>query len=132
MHILGNDSSMINKVRSGYQKGLYELALHGWDHVDYSKLSEQQQQYSLQEANEKMKYLFGSRSKIFIAPYDPFNNDTLEAMSRLGIPILSSMEYVEDTFDQNRSIFVPGGKSDNYHTGNQTIYHIPGTIPFRQ
>jgi peptidoglycan/xylan/chitin deacetylase (PgdA/CDA1 family)/3D (Asp-Asp-Asp) domain-containing protein len=131
MHLVGNESDLINKVREGYSKGLFELALHGWNHVDYSKLSEQQQEYSLEKANEKMKYLFGTTSKIFIAPYDAFNNDTLKAISHLGIRTISSMEYMEDNFNHNSSIFAANGETYN-NTGNQTIFHIPGTITFKQ
>ena len=43
MNYVGNDSKIINKVREGDKKGLFELALHGWNHVDYTKLSEQEQ-----------------------------------------------------------------------------------------
>ena len=37
MNYVGNDSKIINKVREGDKKGLFELALHGWNHVDYTK-----------------------------------------------------------------------------------------------
>jgi peptidoglycan/xylan/chitin deacetylase (PgdA/CDA1 family)/3D (Asp-Asp-Asp) domain-containing protein len=127
MHAIGNDSKIINKVREGYQKGLFELALHGWDHIDYSQLSEQKQHDSLQNANEKMRYLFGTTSRIFIPPLDPFNNDTLKATGQLGLQILSSVEYEDNYFDHNNSIFVADGKTPN----NGTIYHVPGTILFK-
>lgn len=78
-----------------------------------------------------MKYLFGVTSKIFIPPYDQFNNNTLKAMSHLGIHIISSMEYQEDTFDHKRTLFVANGETHN-NIGNQTIYHLPGTISKRQ
>jgi peptidoglycan/xylan/chitin deacetylase (PgdA/CDA1 family) len=127
MHAVGNDSKIVNKVREGYQKGLFELALHGWDHIDYTQLSEQKQRDSLQKANEKMSYLFGTTSRIFIPPNDPFNNDTLKAMGQLGIQILSSVEYEDNNFDHNNSVFVAGGKTFN----NSMIYHVPGTILFK-
>ena len=92
MNIVGNDSKIINKLREGYQKGLFELDLHGWNHVDYTKLTEKKQRDTLQMANEKMRYLFGTTSRIFIPPLDPFNNDTLRAMRQDGIQILSSLE----------------------------------------
>ncbi|MGB8035854.1 MAG: polysaccharide deacetylase family protein, partial [Nitrososphaeraceae archaeon] len=116
MHNIGNDSKIIDKVGEGYHKGLFELALHGWDHIDYSKLTEQEQQYSLQKANEKMKHLFGSTSNIFIPPNDPFNNDTLKAMSRLGIQILSSVEYEDRNLNFNKNIFVANGNVSVHHT----------------
>jgi peptidoglycan/xylan/chitin deacetylase (PgdA/CDA1 family) len=136
MNVIGNDSKIINKVGEGYQKGLFELALHGWNHVDYTKLTEQEQQYSLQKANEKMQKLFGSTSNIFIPPNDPFNNDTLKAMSRLGIQILSSVGYEDRNLNYN--IFVANGNVSVHHTwsynnvaNKSSIYHIPGTILFK-
>ena len=138
MHNIGNDSKIIDKVGEGYHKGLFELALHGWDHIDYSKLTEQEQQYSLQKANEKMKHLFGSTSNIFIPPNDPFNNDTLKAMSRLGIQILSSVEYEDRNLNFNKNIFVANGNVSGHHTwsynniaNKSNIFHIPGTILFK-
>jgi peptidoglycan/xylan/chitin deacetylase (PgdA/CDA1 family) len=130
MNYLGNDSKIIDKITQGYHKGLFELALHGWNHVDYSKLSEEEQQHSLQQANEKMKHLFGSTSNMFIAPYDRFNNDTLKAMSQLGLRILSSFAYEEDMFNHNSSVFIADAKSHNNET-KQTVYHLPGTIGFK-
>jgi peptidoglycan/xylan/chitin deacetylase (PgdA/CDA1 family) len=132
MNMIGNDSNVINKVREGYEKGLFELALHGWDHVDHSKLSEQEQQSSLQKSNEKMKKVFGNTSEIFIPPEDPYNDDTLKAMSVLGIPILSSAGYIENNLNLNRSIFVADGKNSNDIRLNRTIYHIPYTILFNE
>jgi peptidoglycan/xylan/chitin deacetylase (PgdA/CDA1 family) len=131
MHTIGNDTKIINKIREGYQKGLFELALHGWDHVDYSKMTKQEQQYSLQKANEKMKNLFGSSSKIFIPPMDSFNNDTMNIMSRLGIPIVSSKLYMENLFNHNRSVFVADGNPDTVSSLNKPV-HIPGVITFKK
>ncbi|MDQ6862702.1 MAG: polysaccharide deacetylase family protein, partial [Thermoproteota archaeon] len=90
MNPVGNDTKVINKVHEGEQKGLFELALHGWNHVDYTKLSEQEQKDTLLKANEKMQRLLGHKSNIFITPWDTFNNDTIKAMSQLGLRILSS------------------------------------------
>src|SRR5215471_13865175 len=77
MNSIGNDSKILGQISLGREKGLFELALHGWDHIDYTKLSEQQQKASLALANEKMMRLFRNGSDIFITPYGTFNNDTL-------------------------------------------------------
>jgi hypothetical protein len=86
---IGNDTNIIDKVREGDKKGLFELAVEGWKHVDYTKLNEQEQKDTLIKANEKMQKLFGHKSDIFITPFGTFNNDTITAMSQLGLRILS-------------------------------------------
>src|SRR5690349_23200155 len=43
MHRIDPASPVVEKVKEGKQKGLFELDLHGWDHVDYSQLSKEEQ-----------------------------------------------------------------------------------------
>ncbi len=131
MNIIGNDSKIVDKVKEGYKKGLFELALHGWKHENFSKLNEQTQQILLQNSNKKMETLFGNVSNVFIAPYDEFNNETLSAMSKLGIHIFSSMKYMENNKNnQGHDIFVADGKTYNNNSTNKTLYHIPGSIGY--
>jgi peptidoglycan/xylan/chitin deacetylase (PgdA/CDA1 family) len=142
MHIVGNDSKIVDKVKEGFHKGLFELDLHGWDHINYTKLNENQQRDSLSQANAKMERLFGAKSIVSIPPYDVFNNDTIKAMGELGIKIISSGPAEEDSFDQNRSVFVANGSRATTttitHDNNKgpinksiTIYHLPATIFFK-
>jgi peptidoglycan/xylan/chitin deacetylase (PgdA/CDA1 family) len=143
MHIIGNDSKIVDKVKEGFHKGLFELDLHGWDHINYTKLNENQQRDSLSKANAKMERLFGAKSIVSIPPYDVFNNDTIKAMGELGIKIISSGPAEEDSFDQNRTIFVANGSrapttTTITHDNNKgpinistTIYHLPATIFFK-
>jgi hypothetical protein len=137
MHMVGNDSKIVEKVKKGLHKGIFELDLHGWDHVDYTKLSEKEQKDSLSKANEKMQKVFGRNSSIFITPLSVFNKNTLNAMADLRINILSSDIPTETKFDQNKSIFIA---QDNSHDklsnelqiiNNTKIYHIPATVFFK-
>jgi peptidoglycan/xylan/chitin deacetylase (PgdA/CDA1 family) len=130
MNHIGNDSKIINKVHEGDQKGLFELALHGWNHVDYTKISEQEQKDTLFKANEKMQKLFGHKSQIFIPPYDIFNNNTLKAMGQLGLKIVSAGAHAENVLDQNRSVFIANGEINNNKI-KQVIYHLPSTLIFK-
>ena len=132
MNGTGDDSKIINKLKEGYKKGLFELALHGWNHENFSKLNEQNQQILLQNANKKMETIFGKASNIFIPPFDAFDNDTLDAMSKLGIPIFSSFKYFENNINNGHDIFVADGKTYNNNSINKTIYHIPGTIGYKE
>ena len=142
-HIVGNDSKLVDKVKEGFHKGLFEIDLHGWDHVNYTELNEKQQKDSLSKANAKIQRLFGTKSIVFIPPYDTFNNNTIKAIRGLGIGIISSGPAEEDSFDQNRSIFVAKANTPtitphnnntyNARTNESTtiIYHLPATIFFK-
>ena len=143
MNYTGNDSSIINKVSEGYKKGQFELGLHGWDHVDYTKMSEDEQRISLLNANEKMQRLFGNKSDVFISPYGYFNNNTLEAMNELGIRLLSSIISSEIKFDKGKSVFnysaeINKGLDDAFGKINNDIsfnhslpFHVPSMISYK-
>jgi len=109
MNDVGNDMTISQHIAEGTKRGLFELGLHGWDHVDYTKLSEEQQKDSLKKANEKMQRLYGNTSNILITPYGKFNNGTIGAMSQLGIKIMSAATFSESDFDKKNSVF------DTYH-----------------
>jgi peptidoglycan/xylan/chitin deacetylase (PgdA/CDA1 family)/3D (Asp-Asp-Asp) domain-containing protein len=130
MHFIGNDTTIIDKVKEGYQKGLFELALHGWNHVDYTKLSLADQKSTMLMANIKMHKIFGTTSDMFFPPYGPFNNDTIEAMRQLGLQIISTDPNDEYIFDNGRSIFVSGASEPN-HEANNTVYHMSATINYK-
>ena len=133
MDSIGNDSTIVNEIRNGSRMGLFELAIHGWNHTDYTKLSEQEQKNSLQLANEKMKKLFGVTSDIFFPPYDTFNNSTLQAMRQLGFKILSSHIDQYLTPAAKKSIFVNNNNNNNNAntnsgTQNQKILQLPSVF----
>jgi peptidoglycan/xylan/chitin deacetylase (PgdA/CDA1 family) len=146
MNYTGNDSSIINKVSEGYKKGLFELGLHGWDHVDYTKLSEDEQRISLLNANEKMQRLFGNKSDVFIPPYNEFNNGTIKAMMKVNLKVLSSSLYEEENLNQGKDIFIDKGNNNYASTSSPTIpnvndieqarspivYHLPETNEFER
>ena len=74
-----------------------------------------------------MQRLLGDKSNIFITPYDLYNNNTIKAMTQLGLRVLSSGAGAENHFDQNKSVFV-----DNNYETQQTVYHLPTTITYRE
>jgi len=95
LNYIGDDANVVNKVKQGSSLGLFELFVHGWNHVDYSQLNLTEQINTLQMANDKMKILFGNSSTIFVPPYDSFDTDTLVAMKTLNFKIFSAAEYSE-------------------------------------
>jgi len=131
MQSIGNDTSLLSRISEGYKKGLFELALHGWEHKNYTQLSQQEQKHSLYKANERLRIIFGNRSDIFMPPYNKFNNATLMAMKELGMKILSSSIYAQDKFDQGRSIFNSSAIKQNTNQSHG-IYFLPYTTDFKK
>jgi len=120
MHFIDRNPVLLKNIKDGYNKGLFELALHGWDHADYSNLTEREQEHSLSKANKKMQQLFGKPSSIFIPPYTLFNHSTLPAMKKLGISIFSS-----EVGTDNYTYFLQNQTRKHDH-----IYHLPQMASF--
>ena len=131
---IGNDSVVVNKIDEGSRNGLFELAIHGWNHTDYTQLTGKEQKESLNKANEKFNLLFGLKSDIFITPEGVFNNETLKAMKELDIKVISNLKYAENEFDGGKSIFnATNNITTNLHNGTSNqpdIYHISETVSF--
>lgn len=122
MNHTGSDQVVLQKIKQGQNLKLFELDIHGWNHVDYTTLTQQEQKTTLELANNKMQALFGVKSNVFIPPYDLFNNSTLSAMSSSGIGILSASS---DPPNNSRFIFSPTISSEPY-----SIYQLPETAGF--
>jgi len=147
MNGIGNDSKILEKINQGMVKNLFELDIHGWDHIDYTTLNESEQYDSLLKSNEKMQNLFGLNSSIFIPPVSTFDNETINAMNNLTLKILSSDIPTETRFNQNKSILdisdvsldmIKKGNSEKsdlvaaYSSGGADVFHIPATVFFKE
>jgi peptidoglycan/xylan/chitin deacetylase (PgdA/CDA1 family) len=136
MSIIGNDTEIVNKVREGYDSGLFELAVHGWNHTDYTKLSAEEQRTSMYDANRKMSALFGNASEIFIPPLNSFNNDTINAIQQVGMKIINANSSSFDELQLNES-----SSNNNNNNESQTLsslsiqsnkfFYVPSTIAFK-
>jgi len=127
LNALGNDTTVLNKVRFGYELGNFELASHGWNHENFSKLNEQDQVDLLRKANEKMHRIFGVYSTIFIPPLYEFNNSTLDAARQVGINVFSSLDKYYEHRNQS-GLITHGIHSDPVHGEN--ILHFPTTLQY--
>src|SRR4030095_14710513 len=58
MNQIDNESELVNTIKNGYSRNLFELGIHGWNHIDYTNLTAFEQQSSLLKANQKMNLLF--------------------------------------------------------------------------
>jgi peptidoglycan/xylan/chitin deacetylase (PgdA/CDA1 family) len=138
MNATGSDPQILEKINQGLEKQLFELDIHGWEHVNYSALNEREQYDLLLKSKEKIQDLFGVTTTVFIPPLSVFNNGTLKAMERLGINILSSDIPEESKFNLKKSIFnitnVSMGIAKKHHSEGfereKGAFHIPATIFF--
>jgi peptidoglycan/xylan/chitin deacetylase (PgdA/CDA1 family) len=130
MGSIGDDSEIINKIKQGSDSGLFELAMHGWNYTDFTKLNEEEQRNSLNDSNRKMIELFGNASEIFMPPFETFNDDTINAMKQVDMKILagntSSFDQLELKVNNNES---PTLSSSPVQSKN--ISYIPATISFK-
>ena len=74
---LEEDKVPIERIYEGLEKDIFELAIHGWDHTDFSVLNEKQQVELLLNATRRLEAIFRRDSQVFIPPYNSFNKDTL-------------------------------------------------------
>jgi peptidoglycan/xylan/chitin deacetylase (PgdA/CDA1 family) len=133
------DDSVYAEVKEGYDKGLFELAIHGLNHTKYSELTEEQQKDDFIKANNKLLLLFGNKSRIFAPPFNEFNADTFRAMAESGLDIFSTSYHQENIipnpykvstiFTTNNSNIqlseVNVNNSGSRQDPKKAIYHVP-------
>jgi peptidoglycan/xylan/chitin deacetylase (PgdA/CDA1 family) len=117
------NSLVFHKVKEGYDKGLFEIGVYGNRHVRYSELSLQEQTDDFTNAKNKLLSLLGNDyTRLFGAPFNEFNADTIKAMAESGLDILSTSYYYE------RNTTNPYKVSTSYTTDNSVIQLSEVTI----
>lgn len=87
----GNDEKLISEFNKMVLKNpSFEIANHGWEHEDFTELSESDQQLLLKNTNEKISSIFGESPHVFIPPFNNFNDDTIQSMKNNKMTHLSS------------------------------------------
>lgn len=90
MEPYGQDEDVVEITKRGNRLGYFDLALHGWQHVNHATLSRYEQENGLYNALKKFEQIHGFTPTISIMPYDEYNNDTLETMQFLGLRVISA------------------------------------------
>lgn len=88
--MLQKDTRVINTIKEGVKKRVFEMMAHGFKHEDFSKLTYEEQKHLLTLAKEKIYELFGVTSVTFAPPFHAFNSDTLKACMELGFKYFTS------------------------------------------
>lgn len=117
-NFIGDDMVLKDFLKKRIANGnlAFEVANHGWDHEDFTFFGKDQQSDLLFKSNNKIFEELGVMPRVFIAPYNQMNNDTLTAMAENSIYVLSA-NVTEDHPPFVRNM-----------TGNgAVIYHLPAT-----
>jgi hypothetical protein len=130
---LANSSNLkvFHKIEEGIDKKLFEIAIHGYRHINHSILTKEEQEDDFRKASGKLEYLFGKRADIFIPPYNVFNLHTIEAMSDLNISVLSTSPYREQTttnpYKSQTLVVTNNSKIEVSMISDQKalVYHLP-------
>lgn len=106
-------------------KPIYEIANHGWQHEDFSKLSLQKQDELMKKSDEKIHTLLGIYPSVFIAPFNQVNNDTYQAAAANGMRVVSA-DPVRDPPTLYNVAF--NSRSDNGNNNSSNVLHLPYTV----
>ena len=129
----GEDFEIVNATKTGVDMGLFEPAIHGWNHVSYANLSLAEQTQTMGNATDLLTEVYGVPPKIFIPPFNDFNQDTIDAMKANAIPILSADPESRTAPPGNgHDVYIAKKGADNITIANSGIFHLPQTIDFNQ
>jgi YVTN family beta-propeller protein len=123
MNHIGTDQFVTEKLVEGHNKGLFEFAIHGWDHEPFPQLTKSEQIKTLEMSQERMFELFGHYSDVFIPPYNDANEKTYEAAAELGIAVVSTKFVLDKHFQEKGMISQVGD--------DKVVYHVPVTAAFK-
>lgn len=88
----GEDDHVVSVVHEGVDEGLFEVAVHGWVHEDFSELPYEDQLALMSGAVERLRATFTSTEIVtFVPPYDLINEDTVKAAETVGFKVVSSV-----------------------------------------
>jgi peptidoglycan/xylan/chitin deacetylase (PgdA/CDA1 family) len=129
--VASSDLDVFHKIQEGLDRNLFELAMHGYRHINHTLLTKEEQERDFSRANAKLEYLFDKRADIFIPPYNNFNLHTIEAMSDLNISVLSTHTDVEQTTTnpyKSRTLVVTNNSRlevSKISDQKALVYHVP-------
>jgi len=123
---IGKDQSVVSRTAEGIKNGLFEPALHGYLHVDYTQLSPSNQTTSITKGNIVIKSLFGVHPFIFVPPYNTYNNETLGALTSHDMNVLSSTIGTEQFQHTDANIYNASQPCGTAEAG--VVCHIPARV----
>ena len=87
---IGNDQKLVSYLKYNKNNPYLKFANHGWEHEEFTHFSKEGQEMLILRTNDKIATLFGVESKVFIPPFNSYNEDTISALKSLKFTHLSS------------------------------------------
>jgi len=113
-NLFGDDLKMINKIKNALEvnEQSIEIANNGWDYVDFTEFTKEEQSGLIKQTNEHLWNVLGKSPTVFIPPLEKFNDATISALSENNIKHISS-SFKEDP--------------PPYRLSDAEFYHFPWT-----
>lgn len=109
-------------LRNIYDAG-HEIGNHGYNHVDYDKLSYEKNREEIAKAHNIIKDILGIDSKYFAPPSGAFNDNTIKASKDLGYELIMwSIDTIDWRQDSTKDIIVRR-VTDKLHKGAIVLMH---------
>lgn len=112
---IGDDPKTIGPIKEKLQKNSPKITIasRGWEYVDHSQYTKEEQSSSLKKTNDKLLKVLGTRSTIFVPPQNLFNNYTFTAMDENGMRFFSANTALDPA---------------PYDLKNSIPFHVPYTV----
>ena len=136
----GINGQVYQAVKQGYEDGLFELGIHGFDHVRHSQLTKDVQSTHFATAKGKLASLMNDPDlRLFVPPFNDFNSDSIRAMAENELDIFSTSYSSERTttniyktsssFETDNSIIqlseVTVFDESSSQNVKRRVYHVP-------
>ena len=90
-NLFGSDTKIVNYLKNSLSKNnLIEVASNGWVYEDITELTAEEQNFSINLSVDKISNVLNIEPKVFVPPYENFNEDTIEALHKNNIEYISS------------------------------------------
>ncbi len=88
----GEDKKLVNHIKTTLENEspLIEIANNGWNYEDFIDLASQKQSSIISQSVEKISSVLGTKPKVFIPPYEHFNEATISALKENNVKYINS------------------------------------------
>lgn len=102
------DPQLLDQIKEGLKLEIFTVAIHGWHHEDFTNLSRTVQIEQMRYGKNKLEATLGVDVLAFVPPYDKFNTETIAALRRNGLTLMSSSTYEGDIpREEDGIMFIP-------------------------